>query len=144
LLSIFLNRDLPDWSWWRVAMGGVPFLAETNGLIAQLEVTVCDVLRQLLRSPGDPLIRRWNGKSAVFSSIIRAGIAFACTLRAGWSAAVGAMLAEFTYRAVTAALVVVDFLQGQSGPQHLHMDTLFNKMRSMSENQLGSLVSTPN
>ena len=60
------------------------------------------MLRQLWRSPRELLIRRWNWKSAVFSSLIRAGIFFACTLRAGWSAAIGAMIAEFTYRAITA------------------------------------------
>ncbi len=65
-------------------------------------MTVFDVLRQLWLSPRELLLRKWNWKSAVFSSLIRAGIFFGCTLRAGWSAALGAMLAEFAYRSVTA------------------------------------------
>lgn len=45
---------------------------------------------------------RWNWKSAIFSSLIRALIFFLCNLTAGWRAATGAMLAEFVYRAITA------------------------------------------
>jgi len=64
-------------------------------------MSVFDVLRQLCRTPGDLLIRRWNWKSAVFSSLIRAGIFFLCNLTAGLHAAEGAMLAEFVYRGLT-------------------------------------------
>ena len=37
-------------------------------------MTVLDVLRQLSRAPGDLLLRKWNWKSAVFSSLIRADV----------------------------------------------------------------------
>jgi hypothetical protein len=64
-------------------------------------MTVLDVLRQLCTTPGDLLLRKWNWKSAVFSSLIRASIFFFCNLTAGMHAAEGAMLAEFVYRGVT-------------------------------------------
>jgi hypothetical protein len=47
------------------------------------------------------LIRRWNWKSAVLSSLVRAGIFFFTNLVAGWHAAVGALLAELALRAAT-------------------------------------------
>jgi hypothetical protein len=48
------------------------------------------------------LLRQWNWKSALFSSLIRAAIFFVANLTAGWNAASGAMFAEFLYRAVFA------------------------------------------
>jgi hypothetical protein len=63
-------------------------------------MTVFKVLRQLCRAPGD-LLRKWNWKSAVFSSLIRAAIFFFCNLTAGVHTAEGAMLAEFVYRGIT-------------------------------------------
>jgi hypothetical protein len=63
--------------------------------------TVAEVLQGLLRHPGQNLIRRWNWKSAVLSSLFRAGIFFFANLVAGWHAAVGALLAEFGLRAAT-------------------------------------------
>jgi hypothetical protein len=65
-------------------------------------MTVLDVLREVCGSPGELLIRRWNWKSSVFSSTLRALIFLAANLTAGWRAATGAMVAEFLYRAVTA------------------------------------------
>jgi hypothetical protein len=47
------------------------------------------------------LVRRWNWKAALFSSLIRGIIFLPANLRSGWQAAVGAMLAEWTYRALT-------------------------------------------
>jgi hypothetical protein len=70
--------------------------------IVLIEMTLRDAALHLVSNPGHLLLRQWNWKSAVFSSIIRAGIFFAVNLTAGWRAATGAMLAEFTYRAVTA------------------------------------------
>jgi len=64
-------------------------------------MTVFNVLGQLCRTPGDLLLRKWNWKSAVFSSLIRAAIFFFCNLTAGMHAAEGAMLAEFVYRGIT-------------------------------------------
>jgi hypothetical protein len=65
-------------------------------------MTVADVFRQLRCCPGELLVRRWNWKSALFSSMIRALIFFFANLTAGWRAASGAMLAEFIYRGITA------------------------------------------
>jgi hypothetical protein len=64
-------------------------------------MTVLEVLRRLCTAPGDLLLRKWNWKSAVFSSLIRAAIFFFCNLTAGMHAAEGAMLAEFVYRGIT-------------------------------------------
>lgn len=65
-------------------------------------MSVPEVFRQLRQCPGELLLRKWNWKSTVFSSLIRAGIFCLCNLRAGWPAAAGAMFAEFAYRCVTA------------------------------------------
>jgi len=63
--------------------------------------TVGAVLEGLLRHPAQYLIRRWNWKSAVLSSILRAAIFFFTNLVAGWHAAMGALLAELALRAAT-------------------------------------------
>ncbi|HXG67697.1 MAG TPA: hypothetical protein VNO70_21525 [Blastocatellia bacterium] len=66
--------------------------------------TVGGVLYNLIRHPYELLIRRWNWKSALMSSLIR-GIIFFCTnLVAGLRAAIGAALVEFIYRALTAGV----------------------------------------
>jgi hypothetical protein len=61
-------------------------------------LTVSDILRDIVRRPGVHLIRRWNWKSALTSSLLRGVIFFATNLTAGWRAAAGAMAAEFIYR----------------------------------------------
>jgi hypothetical protein len=63
---------------------------------------VAEVFRELLRHPLRLLVRRWNWKSALLSSTLRAGVFFAANLSAGAGAALAAMSAEFAYRAVTA------------------------------------------
>jgi hypothetical protein len=63
--------------------------------------TVVAVLEGIIRDPARNLIQRWNWKSAVLSSVLRAGIFFFTNLVAGWHAAVGALLAELALRAVT-------------------------------------------
>jgi hypothetical protein len=63
--------------------------------------TVGDVLNGFFRRPVETLIRRWNWKSALLSSLFRAAIFFFTNLAAGWRAAVGALLAELALRAVT-------------------------------------------
>jgi hypothetical protein len=65
-------------------------------------MTALEVFRELRSRPGELLIRRWNWKSAAFSSALRACIFFCVNLPAGRQAAFGAMLAEFLYRGVTA------------------------------------------
>jgi hypothetical protein len=63
--------------------------------------TIGEVLLELVRHPERNLIRRWNWKSAVLSSLFRAAIFFFTNLVAGWHAAVGALLAELMLRAAT-------------------------------------------
>ncbi len=64
--------------------------------------TIGDVFRRLARDPMELLVRRWNWKAALFSSLFRGAIFFIANFSAGFDAAMGAMLAEFTYRAITA------------------------------------------
>ena len=65
-------------------------------------MTVGSALLQLVRNPGELLVRRWNWKSAVLSPLFRSQIFLAVNLRAGWKAALGAMAAEFAYRSLAA------------------------------------------
>lgn len=58
-------------------------------------------LLKLVCEPGRYLIRRWNWKSALTSSLTRGFIFLFANLTAGWRAAVGAMTAEWIFRAVT-------------------------------------------
>ena len=63
--------------------------------------TVAEVLVELVRDPGRYLIARWNWKSALMSSLLRATIFFFTNLVAGWHAALGAMCAELILRSAT-------------------------------------------
>ncbi len=65
-------------------------------------VTVRAVLQSLLRHPIQLLVLRWNWKSAILSSVIRALIFFVANVSAGLDAALAAMNTEFLYRACTA------------------------------------------
>jgi hypothetical protein len=49
----------------------------------------------------DLVVRRWNWKAALTSSIVRGMIFFGANLGAGWHAALGAMGTEYLYRAIT-------------------------------------------
>jgi len=60
------------------------------------------VLRRLLTRPQDALIRKWNWKSALFSSLVRCSLFFVVNLGAGPRKAAGAMLTELVFRGVTA------------------------------------------
>jgi len=55
----------------------------------------------LLRDPVKYLLRRWNWKSAVLSSTLRASLFFATNLAAGPHAAIAAMKTELVFRAIT-------------------------------------------
>src|SRR5712691_654044 len=63
--------------------------------------TVGAVFQGFIRHPAKHLVHRWNWKSAVLSSLLRAAIFFFSNLVAGWHAAVGALLAELALRAAT-------------------------------------------
>ncbi len=60
------------------------------------------MFRELIRDPVGLLVRRWNWKSALLSSLFRAAIFFTANLAAGWRAAAAAMSVEFLYRGVSA------------------------------------------
>ncbi len=64
--------------------------------------TVGEAIWQIVLHPRQCLIERWNWKSALFSSLLRALIFFTTNLAYGWEAAAGAMRAEFLYRSATA------------------------------------------
>lgn len=64
-------------------------------------MTVGEVVRSLVRHPVSNLVYRWNWKSALTSSILRAGIFFSVNLSAGLDAALAAMILEFVFRAIT-------------------------------------------
>jgi hypothetical protein len=65
-------------------------------------MTIRKCLERLAAHPFELLIARWNWKSSLFSSTLRAVLFLCATLTAGWRAATGAMLAEFIYRAFSA------------------------------------------
>lgn len=60
------------------------------------------VLVDLVRHPHAQLVRRWNWKSAVLSSLFRSILFFVANLSAGPEAARAAFLTELAYRGVTA------------------------------------------
>lgn len=77
--------------------GNATFEDTVAGLQAeQPHVSTC--LANLCQNPHQHLVRRWNWKSSMFSTLCRGGIFFAVNLTAGWRAASGAMLAESVYR----------------------------------------------
>ncbi|MGH9163851.1 MAG: hypothetical protein ACRD2X_28195 [Vicinamibacteraceae bacterium] len=64
--------------------------------------TVGDVLLSLVRSPVRRLIRQWNWKAAVLSTVFRSALFFTTNLAAGLGAALAAMLTELGFRGCTA------------------------------------------
>lgn len=64
-------------------------------------VTLKQALIRLVRSPLQSLVYRWNWKSALLSSLLRASLFFATNLAAGWPAAMAAMKTELVFRAIT-------------------------------------------
>jgi len=65
-------------------------------------MSVSNALIRLLTHPVESLLLKWNWKSSLFSSTLRALVFLFANLAAGWRAATGAMLAEFLYRGVSA------------------------------------------
>jgi len=78
-----------------------PILIEGSSPQAADPRTVNDVLRDLVRNPQHHLLAKWNWKSALMSSLLRAAIFFSANLVAGLHAAIGAMLAELVLRSTT-------------------------------------------
>jgi hypothetical protein len=63
---------------------------------------MAEKLRPTLQTSLQKVLRSWNWKAALMSSLYRGSIFFATTLGAGLHAALGAMSAEFAYRGITA------------------------------------------
>ena len=61
-------------------------------------LTVAEVLVGIARCPGNLIWRRWNWKSALFSSIIRGAIFFLVNLMGGVRAAVSALATDLIFR----------------------------------------------
>ena len=59
---------------------------------------VAEVLLSLFTNPAGVLVRHWNWKSALFSSLIRAFLFGIANMSAGWRAAGGVVLLEFGIR----------------------------------------------
>ena len=66
---------------------------------SNIETNVWKISQDLLTHPVRRILLRWNWKSAILSSLIRAGIFFCTNLTAGWDAAIQAMSLEFVFRA---------------------------------------------
>lgn len=64
--------------------------------------SIKDCLSGLFRNSSETLIKRWNWKASLFSSVCRGALFFAVNAGAGINTALGAMYAEFAYRSVTA------------------------------------------
>lgn len=64
--------------------------------------SIVEGIRCLCRRPGKSLLRLWNWKSAILSSVVRALIFFTANLAAGYAAALTAMMHEFVIRAAFA------------------------------------------
>ncbi|MGE0044066.1 MAG: hypothetical protein AB7H88_09935 [Vicinamibacterales bacterium] len=60
-----------------------------------------EVLRLVARHPWRYVVRRWNYKAAVTSSLVRGALFFAANLAAGLPAATAALLTEFVFRFAT-------------------------------------------
>jgi hypothetical protein len=67
--------------------------------------TARETARDLAHHPVRTLVRYWNWKSALLSSISRAAIFLAVNLPAGTDAAVQAMLTELVFRAVASGVL---------------------------------------
>jgi hypothetical protein len=63
--------------------------------------TVTQAFALLAREPQKYLWQRWNWKSAVLSSLLRASLFFATNLTAGMPAAIAAMKTELVFRGIT-------------------------------------------
>lgn len=64
-------------------------------------VSVPQVLASLIRHPVQNLLRKWNWKSAILSSFLRASMFFLTNLSAGLPAAIAAMNTELVFRGIT-------------------------------------------
>lgn len=78
------------------------FSPETSGSRRERKgVTVGSALLRLLRHPNEALIKKWNWKSAILSTVLRSVLFFFTNLKAGLPAALAALTTEWVYRGVT-------------------------------------------
>jgi hypothetical protein len=63
-------------------------------------MTLGTALFNLATRPVDLLVRRWNWKAALTSSVVRGILFFTANIASGWRAALGALAAEFMYRGI--------------------------------------------
>ncbi len=75
--------------------------AASKALHGPLGPGLGDVLLSFVRHPVQTLVRRWNWKSALTSSIVRAALFFGVNLTAGAAAAWAAFWTELVFRACT-------------------------------------------
>src|SRR5271165_4178983 len=81
-------------------------------------MTLYEALLGLVTRPVDLVVRRWNWKAAFFSSLVRGIIFLIANITAGWRAAVGAMLAEWIFRALTSGFYgAVTQVLGETEPE---------------------------
>jgi hypothetical protein len=78
-----------------------PVTRSIGTLPSENRLSVRETFLRLLRDPVKYLLHRWNWKSAVLSSLLRASLFFATNLTAGWPAAVAAMKTELVFRGIT-------------------------------------------
>ncbi len=64
-------------------------------------MTLAEAVAEIVANPWTRLVREWNWKSALFSSLIRGGIFFATNATAGVHAATGALMAEVAFGITT-------------------------------------------
>jgi hypothetical protein len=81
------------------SIGNAPAPA-SNHLNAK-HLTVRQAFLLMLREPHKYLLQRWNWKSAVLSSLLRALLFFATNLAAGLPAAIAALQTELVFRGIT-------------------------------------------
>ena len=77
-------------------------------------VTVVGALLRLVLHPNEYLIKKWNWKSAILSTILRSALFFFTNLTAGLPAAFAALATEWVYRGITSGFygAVTEALSG--------------------------------
>ena len=65
-------------------------------------ITLGAALWRLARHPNKSLLKKWNWKSAILSTVLRSVLFFLTNLTAGLPAALAAMTTEWIYRGITA------------------------------------------
>jgi len=63
---------------------------------------LADVVAVMIRNPWDLLLKRWNWKSALLSTVIRGAIFFSVNLLGGVASALSALATEFLFRPLVA------------------------------------------